>query len=436
MAKINLFLDKRKKSPVVKLLLSADKKNTTISLGVSLDTSDQWSPELPNGPVVNHPAAKSINTLLRARYAAAQEVLHSMMIANEDITLDSLKERVLMRIDPDKAERIAPKDTLVEWLHKYQQKVAGRTREIYMDTEKRLNEFAVFTTTGVDARDPLAIHANPKAISKGDAYLAALTLPEVTPQWLEDLDGFLSRTMGVNARSIHLRNIRAVIKNAIRHEALDRDPFLRFSIKREETRHRALTPEQFRQLFTYPLPPKEKELIEYRDIALLVFYLIGINVADLFHVKELQDGRIEYDRKKTGRHYSIKVEPEALAIIERYHGKDFLLKYADTNISHISLTKKLDKALKHIGPVTYTPTVSHNHWPTKTFHGLYPDISVYWLRHTWATFASRLGISKDVIAKCLGHGKKTVTDVYIDFDESLIDDANRKVIDFVNKLIG
>ncbi len=435
MAKVTLTLDKRKKKPVIKLLLSADNKNTTISLGVDLDSEDQWSPLLPHGPVVNHPAAKSINTLVKSRLAAAQEILHSMMIAQEEISIETLKARILARIAPEKAERLQPKDTLVEWLHKYQNKVRGRTRELYRETEKRLNEFAVWHVAQIDSRDPLAIHANPKAISMGDAYLSTLTLQDVTPRWLQDLDDSMSRTMGINARSIHLRNIRAVVKYAIKNDVDIRDPFIKFSIKREETRHRALTPEQFKNVFTLFIPPKEKELIEYRDIALLVFYLIGINVADLFEAKELQDGRLEYDRRKTGRHYSIKVEPEALAIIERYRGKEHLLKYADTNISHISLTKKLDRSLKRIGPVEYVPTQSRNHWPTKRWHGLYPDISVYWLRHTWATFAAKLGISKDVIAKCLGHGKKTVTDIYIDFDQTLIDDANRKVIDYIHTLI-
>lgn len=85
MAKITLFLDARKKTPYVKLLLSAANKNTTISLGISLDSKDQWAPLLPHGPVVNHPSSKSINTLLKARLASAQEILHAMMIAQVSI---------------------------------------------------------------------------------------------------------------------------------------------------------------------------------------------------------------------------------------------------------------------------------------------------------------------------------------------------------------
>lgn len=62
-----------------------------------------------------------------------------------------------------------------------------------------------------------------------------------------------------------------------------------------------------------------------------MFYLIGINGIDLFHVKQITDGRIEYKREKTGKLYSIKVEPEAMEIINRYKGNKFLLNTLETN---------------------------------------------------------------------------------------------------------
>lgn len=435
MAKITLYLDTRRQKPVVKLLINVGSKNSTMSLGISLDNTEQWSPYNPNGPVVNHPASRSTNALIRSRYALAQDALNTMQITGESVTMETLKAKILERIDPDKAERSKPKYTLLEWMHKYQAQTHGRTRELYMTTEKRLNEYAVNRVSGIDPRNDIDIHNHPQSLSKGEDYLINLPIQDITPTWLEGFATFMSKTMGTNARAIHLRNLRAVIKYAIRNDVELKDPFIRYSIKREDTRHRALTPEQFKTLFTYPLPQKEKELIEYRDIALLVFYLVGINVADLFEAEKLVNGRLEYDRRKTHRHYSINIEPEAAAILKKYKGKRHLLKYADTNISHISLTKKLDKALKRIGPVTYDPSPTRNHQPFKIWNGLYPEISVYWLRHTWATFAAKLGIPKDTIALCLGHGKKTVTDIYIDYDLDLIDQANRKVIDYAVSLL-
>ena len=64
---------------------------------------------------------------------------------------------------------------------------------------------------------------------------------------------------------------------------------------------------------------------------------------------------------------------------------------------------------------------------------LFPDISSYWTRHTWATIAAELDIPKEVIAHALGHSwaEGTTTDIYIRFDEKKVDDANRRIIDYV-----
>ena len=58
---------------------------------------------------------------------------------------------------------------------------------------------------------------------------------------------------------------------------------------------------------------------EYQDMFMLMFYLIGVNSIDLYKASpdSIVDGRFEYKRSKTGRLFSIKVEPEAMEIIER-----------------------------------------------------------------------------------------------------------------------
>jgi len=57
----------------------------------------------------------------------------------------------------------------------------------------------------------------------------------------------------------------------------------------------------------------------------------------------------------------------------------------------------------------------------------------YISRHTWATLAHKVDIPKDVISLALGHSFGCdVTDIYIDFDRDKIDEANRKVIDYIS----
>ena len=64
---------------------------------------------------------------------------------------------------------------------------------------------------------------------------------------------------------------------------------------------------------------------------------------------------------------------------------------------------------------------------------LFPDISSYWARHTWATIAASLDIPKETISAALGHEiGSPITSIYIKFDQNKVDEANRKVIDYVN----
>jgi integrase len=66
---------------------------------------------------------------------------------------------------------------------------------------------------------------------------------------------------------------------------------------------------------------------------------------------------------------------------------------------------------------------------------VYGKLTIYWMRHTWATLAAELDIPKETIAAALGHGGNDVTDIYIRFDQRKVDKANRQVIDYVNDAI-
>jgi integrase len=67
------------------------------------------------------------------------------------------------------------------------------------------------------------------------------------------------------------------------------------------------------------------------------------------------------------------------------------------------------------------------------FDPILPKISQYWCRHTTATLMSKMGYSIDLIASSLGHdnGNKT-TNIYIEYNQDAVDEANRKLIDYVN----
>ena len=253
------------------------------------------------------------------------------------------------------------------------------------------------------------------------------TFDSMDKKWLERFErSMVEAGMKVNAYAIHLRNIRAVFNYAIDNEYTTAYPFRKFKIKKEATRKRSLTIEQLRTLRDYAC---EAYQVRYRDMFMLMFYLIGINSVDLCNLKEsdIVNGRIEYRRAKTSKLYSIKIEPEAMEIIDRHRGKGYLLDILDGYSNYKDFVHRMNLGLKKVGEVERKGLGGKKHVTP-----LFPGISSYWSRHTWATIAAGLDIPKETIAEALGHSAKTVTDIYINFDKRKVDEANRKVIDFVN----
>lgn len=256
------------------------------------------------------------------------------------------------------------------------------------------------------------------------------TFDSMDKGWLERFEAWMAQGMKVNAYAIHFRNIRSVFNYAIDEEYTTLYPFRRFTIKKEETRKRSLTVDQLRILRDYPCEEYQER---YRDIFMLMFYFIGINAVDLLTAKTsaLVNGRFEYKRAKTGKLYSIKVEPEAQVIIDKYKGKDFLLNIMDEYKDYKNFLHRMGIALKEIGE-----TERKGLGGKKTRKPLFPDLSSYWTRHSWATIAAEIDIPKEVIAHALGHSwaNATVTDIYIRFDEKKVDEANRKVLDYLSNI--
>lgn len=247
----------------------------------------------------------------------------------------------------------------------------------------------------------------------------------ITPTWLERFSRYIGGS--VNYRSIHLRNLRTVFNQAIRDDitSLGAYPFYKFKIKKEETAKRSLTIDQLCEIADMQLPDY---LVRYRDLFMLSFYLMGINMADLLHLtaKNIQNGRLIYRRRKTGKLYDLKLQEEALTIINKYRGKKYLLNFLDKS-NYESFFSRFNKSLKTLGEETI---VSNRGKKVKS--DKYSFLSSYYARHTWATIAASLDIPKETIAAALGHEiGNTVTSIYINFDNQKVDDANRRVLDYL-----
>jgi site-specific recombinase XerD len=237
------------------------------------------------------------------------------------------------------------------------------------------------------------------------------TLNSVNSAWLDRfVAAETNRGRMVNGIAIDMRQIRAVFNWCIDNGLTDNYPFRRYHIKTERTRKRNLSIEQIAVI-------KQHQGSIYADMFLLMLYLCGINCLDLLELRpsDIHDGRLHYRRSKTGYLFDIKLEPEALAIINRHKGRNHLLDVLDT---HSGVYK----------------TVLRNF--NRQLNSWVPGISTYWARHTFASVASELDIPVDIIGKMLGHVdiSHSVTNIYINFDHKKLDAANRKVIDYFNTI--
>ena len=372
MVSAKLTIDKRSRKKdgtfPVKIVISHGGNSAYISLGVSVAASD-WD-DRKCKPVGT---AKHLTPMLSQRLAEVQGAI--IAIPNKRaMTSTQLRNEVNKYLSPETLP------TFGEWFEKFTDTHENpRTRAIYSATLHLIRLY-----------DKTAYNAN---------------FEEITKSWL---DGFFrsmaDRSPSINARNIHLRNIRAVFNSAIDNDITTAYPFRRLKITPVATPKRSLSVDELRAIIRHQS--------RHVDCFVLSFLLIGINPVDLLTLTNgnVIDGRIVYTRHKTKKLYSVAIHPKAREIMERHTGERLLLDFAEHCATYRHFTNRCNEHL----------------------HSIKKGLTLYWARHTWATLAAELDIPDDTISLALGHSaRNTTTDIYIRRNIQKVDDANAKVIDYV-----
>lgn len=384
---VHIYLDKRsvKRGEEAPLKIGINKQGSSayINLGKRIYPT-QWDAQKER--VKNRPDKASIQSFIDTQKNVISNVIMDLTNKGEltKLTATQVKNKVLSLIEPTAATANGFYARFVAFA---ESRKAKRTKDIYRVTAHRMLEY--------------------------DVKVKTKAFEDITKDWLNGFDAFLAKTSSsVNGRNIHFRNIRAVFRDAMDNEITMFYPFRVFKIRAEQTQKRSLTLDELHKLFAFKGNKKQERFI---DLFKLSLFLIGINITDLCHIKEIgSDGCIRYKRQKTQKPYCIRVEPEAIAIINKYRGKKYLLDILDKYQNVHTFTIAFGKYLQ-------------------TVDG-FPKLTSYWARHTWATIASELDIPVDVISQALGHSFSTgakVTQIYINFNQQKINDANRKVINYI-----
>ena len=402
MASISIYLDSRgvkdDREMPLKVVITHHHKPSMLSLGIKIKPS-QWDPA--EKQVKNHPNQKYLNTLILGRKFAIEAEILKLEVSGriKDMDASAIRDAVDLALNPEKKEQLQDATLFMARFERFMNlKQKKSTRDLYSWTLNKLKAF--------------------------DPQLPKRRFEDITVDYLNDFRAHYARTDSVNSLSIALRSIRAVFNDAINSGITGSYPFRKFQIKGQRSKKKALTPEQMRTLLSAECDGYQEE---YRDMFLLMFLLRGINIGDLLLAEKscIVNGRFEYRRNKVGTLFSIKLEPEALALIRKYRGRKRLLSPLDRYASYRDYQHHLNDGLKAIGQKRGSKR-------KVTEKGLFPELSTNWARHTWASAGLNIDIPVEVISRGMGHsGALSVTQIYMDFDMRKVDEATRRIIDYV-----
>lgn len=252
------------------------------------------------------------------------------------------------------------------------------------------------------------------ACGKAVPGILSKPLTTVTTRDVKRVDEWLRAHTKPSTRNTYASKLRQVLKAAHRDGITAADAGREIKIGTAVTRSRALTAEQLRVF----LGQQPDDLLdrEALDFFALSFYLRAINPVDLLRVgpDDVFNGRLTYTRAKTGKDYSVKVEPEAEEIIAR--------RRSDRHVFEVPRGRVAEWYLRNL--TTHLKAMAGR-------LGL-PAVTMYWARHTFASLMLETGAAVEIIAAALGHSYgPRITMGYVTIRERAVDEAVRKVYDYV-----
>nr|DAT56144.1 MAG TPA: Integrase [Bacteriophage sp.] len=259
---------------------------------------------------------------------------------------------------------------------------------------------------------------------------------EITVQKLKEFEEYLSHKK--RAQSLYPTSIVRLFEEAREYYNDEDNEIIRIkqSLSKYKPKQqnvaekRALPEETIKNILN--LPYDNKYIRGYssrhdlaKDCFILSFCLMGMNSADLYNATNFDGEYITYFRTKTKDRRSdnakmvVKVHPIIRELIEKHKGEERVFNFYERFSSMADLNRAINIGLKEIG----------------TELGI-DNLQFYAARHSMATIAiNKAGIPIYVVNEMLCHvdSRLRVTELYIQKDYSIINEANFALIDYVFK---
>lgn len=250
-----------------------------------------------------------------------------------------------------------------------------------------------------------------------------ISIPCVSKQLVWQYNIYLSeRGLKRNSVSFYMRILRAIYNKAAKQKLTEQNfPFADVYTGIDKTRKRAVDESAIKCL--YKLSLQDEKLSFARDLFIFSYCAMGMAFVDMAFLKkeQIHDDYIDYTRQKTGQRIRVKLQHQTKALIDRYIDPDSL--YVFPIIKSDVRQKAYDEYVKGINEYNKHLKKLEAYLPCNT------HLSSYTARHSWATIAHNThNLPVAVISAGLGHTSEKTTQIYLaEFDNSVIDNANKKI---------
>ena len=226
-----------------------------------------------------------------------------------------------------------------------------------------------------------------------------LAFGQLTEQFIHDYQVFAMENKGYAIDTVrhHLAILKKICRLAYKEGYADKIHFQHFTLpKQSDKTPRALSRESFEKIRDVEIEPHRKSHILARDMFLFGCYT-GVSYADVISITDENlytddNGALwlKYRRKNEHR-ASVKLLPEAIALIEKYHSED-----RDT-----------------LFPLLRWPNLRRHMKALAALAGIKDDLCYHQARHSFASLITlEAGVPIETISRMLGHSDISTTQVY------------------------
>lgn len=228
----------------------------------------------------------------------------------------------------------------------------------------------------------------------------------------------------MNTISFYMRILRAVYNRAVEKELTPQKyPFRHVYTGVDKTVKRAVPVKVIKALKELNLSMKSS-LDFARDMFMFSFYTRGMSFVDMAYLKktDLQNGILTYCRRKTGQRLTVKWEKCMEEIIKKYpsNSSTYLLPIIKEQGNE---RKQYDNALHLVN------------YRLKDLSGmlkLQRPLTMYVVRHSWASVAKVRNVPLSVISEGMGHDSEKTTQIYLaSLEASVVDKANKMILELL-----